>query len=110
MPPRASKRTLGGAQHGGFVSNQHFNNRATDLMEPAASEQVAQQSAVRSKAQQEAARRNGARSRGPITRAGKAKSRMNALRHGLLARLFVPPTDARGQDSLYLEIRRELCD
>jgi len=38
----------------------------------------------RSLAQQAASRRNGAFGRGPVTDLGKSKSRLNALKHGLL--------------------------
>ena len=41
--------------------------------------------AARSPAQIEASRRNGARSKGPVTEAGKAKASRNALKHGLTA-------------------------
>ena len=40
---------------------------------------------TRSPAQIEASRRNGARSRGPVTEAGKARASRNALKHGLTA-------------------------
>src|SRR4051794_35496107 len=56
--------------------------------------------APRSAAQREASRQNGSRSRGPTTSAGKSKSRMNAYKHGLLARVVCPAADARGDDVL----------
>jgi hypothetical protein len=66
--------------------------------------------ARRSSAQIEASRRNGAQSRGPITAEGKARSRSNALKHGLLARVIAPSTDVRRDDQLYRDIRRALVD
>ena len=62
----------------------------------------------RSAAQQQASRRNGSASRGPVTLEGKSKSRMNALRHGLLARKISPPGDSREDDRLFRRLRSEL--
>ena len=49
-----------------------------------------------------ASRRNGARSRGPRTAAGKARSSKNALKHGLCARQLVvlPQEDAAAFEAL----------
>ena len=59
-------------------------------------------------AQRAASRRNGARSQGPVTQAGKDTSRQNAVKHGLLSTLTRPPTDHRGHDRLYEQIREQL--
>ena len=92
---------------------QASNNRISDLMghedvPPAAAVPVP--AVLRTEAQREASRRNGSLGRGPVTAEGKARSRLNALKHGLLARVVAPPSDARRQDLMYEKARRRLVE
>jgi hypothetical protein len=54
-------------------------------------------------ARAEASRRNGARSRGPKTPEGKARSAQNALKHGLRAQKFVVVGDEKAAEFAALE-------
>ena len=64
----------------------------------------------RTEAQREAARRNGRQSRGPVSEAGKRRSRRNALKHGLLARKIAPPGGDGEHAILYRQIHGELVN
>jgi len=64
--------------------------------------------------QMEANRRNALQSTGPRTAAGKAKSKMNALKHGILARAVVVQGDRGGESeqeftALHARFGRELA-
>ena len=56
-----------------------------------------------SNARAEASRRNGAKSRGPKTEEGKARSARNALKHGMRAQKFVVLPDEHGAEFAALE-------
>ncbi len=63
----------------------------------------------RTPAQIEAARRNGARSHGPVTAEGKARSSMNALKHGLATpdHILIPGEDAGEFEALHANLVEE---
>ena len=52
-------------------------------------------------------RRNAMRSTGPRTRSGKARSRANSLRHGLLSKVLVDPALVNETDQLARRIAQE---
>ena len=62
-----------------------------------------------SPAQAEASRQNGARSAGPVTPAGKARSSQNGVRHGLCGRTFFllpdeDPAEFREHEAMWLAV------
>ncbi len=65
--------------------------------------------ATPSPAQSEASRQNGARSAGPATAAGKARSALNGVRHGLCGRTFFllpdeDPAEFRRHEAMWLAV------
>jgi len=61
------------------------------------------QSIMSSDLKTKSARANGAKSRGPATPEGRAKSSRNSLRHGLSAKTVVLPAESRDQFQLLLD-------
>jgi hypothetical protein len=63
-----------------------------------------------SDAQRAAARANGAKSQGPVTPEGKAKSALNAVTHGLTASAIVLTTESKEKYEALLASYLEKCD
>jgi hypothetical protein len=63
-----------------------------------------------SQARRDAARANGAKSQGPVTAEGKAKSALNAVTHGLTASAIVLTTESKEKYAALLAAYLEKCD
>jgi hypothetical protein len=63
-----------------------------------------------SQARRDAARANGAKSQGPVTPEGKAKSALNAVTHGLTASAIVLTTESKDKYAALLAAYLEKCE
>lgn len=82
---------------------------AAPTTEPAgAAAEATRPSKPRTESQRQASRKNGSKSKGPKTTAGKDRSRRNAIKHGLRAETLGPPRDYRGLDRSYRQTVTEL--
>lgn len=85
----------------------HGTDTPVDAAVPAAPEPAVK---ARSESQREASRRNGRKSAGPRTTAGKRRSRRNAMKHGLRAEKIAPPDDPRRLNRDFKRAYKALCD
>src|SRR5258708_40102272 len=74
------------------------------------SAQDAKRRVVRGSTKGDASRANGAKSRGPVTPEGRAKSARNSIRHGLRAKSIVLPTESKEEYQSLLDSYHDQFD
>jgi hypothetical protein len=74
------------------------------------SAQDAERRVVRGSTKSDTSRANGAKSRGPVTREGRAKSARNSIRHGLRAKSIVLPTESEEEFQSLLDSYHDQFD